>query len=61
VISGAALLVSLAWIAFAKDKGLGILFGIMAIVLNRILLGDVARSYEERNAGADHSGSEPRD
>ena len=27
-----------AWIAFAKDKGLGILLGVMAIVLNRILL-----------------------
>ena len=61
VISGAALLASLAWIAFGKDKGLGILLGVMAIVVNRILLGDIARNHEQNAVEADHSRSEPRD
>jgi hypothetical protein len=64
VISGASILGSLAWIAFSSDKALGILFGIVAIVLSRILLGDVMSTSEKDNTAedtTDHSRSGPRD
>ena len=61
VVSGLALAGSLAWIAFGKDKGLGILLGIVAIVVNRVLLGFVASSSAPGRGDAGRSGGEPRD
>ena len=52
VISGLAILGSLAWIAFAEDKGTGIFLGLAAVALSRVLLGDVGRWHEERHAAS---------
>ena len=52
VISGLAILGSLAWITFSEDKSTGIFLGLAAVALSRVLLGDVGRWYEERNATA---------
>ena len=38
LISGAAILGAIAWIALADDKGTGMLLGVLAILLSRILL-----------------------
>ncbi len=51
-VSGLSLLFALGWIALAEDKSLGIFFGIVAMVITRILLGDVARWHEEKAARA---------
>ena len=50
VISGLAILGSLGWITFSEDKSTGIFLGLAAVALSRVLLGDVSRWYEERNA-----------
>ena len=50
VISGLSILGSLAWITFSEDKSTGIFLGLAAVALSRVLLGDVGRWYEERNA-----------
>ncbi|MCH2162649.1 MAG: hypothetical protein MK085_12355 [Phycisphaerales bacterium] len=52
MISGLAILGSLAWITFAQDKGTGIFLGLVAVALSRILLGDIGRWYEERNVSS---------
>ncbi len=52
-VSGLSLLFALGWIAFHEDKSFGIFLGIIAMVLTRILVGDVARWHEE--AAADES------
>ena len=50
VISGLAILGSLGWITFSEDKSTGIFLGLAAVALSRVLMGDVGRWYEERNA-----------
>ena len=48
--SGLSLLFALGWIAFSEDKSFGIFLGIVALVITRILVGDVARWHEEATA-----------
>ena len=57
-VSGLSLLFALGWIAFHEDKSFGIFLGLIAMVLTRILVGDVARWHEEAAA---EDASKPRD
>lgn len=49
-VSGLSLLFALGWIALHEDKSIGIFLGIVAMVVTRVLVGDVARWHEEAAA-----------
>ena len=38
------------WLALAEDKGHAILGGLVAVALSRVLIGEVARWHEEKDA-----------
>ena len=50
IVSGLGIAAALAWIAVAEDKGTAILGGLAAVLLARVLVGEVARWHEERDA-----------
>ncbi|MCP4834215.1 MAG: hypothetical protein GY895_05560 [Phycisphaera sp.] len=65
IVSGLGIAAALAWIAVAEDKGTAILGGLAAVILARVLVGEVARWHEERDvekrreeeSGSSESGS----
>lgn len=50
IVSGLGIVAALAWIAIAEDKGMAILGGLAAVILARVLVGEVARWHEEQDA-----------
>lgn len=50
VASALAIGGSLVWLALAEDKGHAILGGLVAVALSRVLIGEVARWHEEKDA-----------
>ena len=49
IASGLGIAGALVWITLAEDKGNAILGGLVAVVVARLLVGDVARWHEERD------------
>lgn len=50
IASGIAIGLALLWIGLAEDKGIAILGGIAAVGLSRVLIVDVARWHDEKDA-----------
>ncbi len=62
IVSGLGIAAALAWIAVAEDKGTAILGGLAAVILARVLVGQVARWHEEEDAAKRREASaEPSD